>query len=358
MQDLVLFETAFADVFRDLVDPAEVRGDPNAPAPPPATRGAYRPGPPDRDRPAGHTPGADNDVTEMAPASEGTGRGDAADRTAVVAAASREERLASTDFSELSDQELAELYELMSTLRVSLPLRPGRRHHPHKQGDRLDLRSTLRRSRRSGGEPFHRITRRPRPRRRRLVVLCDISASMAPYSRAFVQLLHAARGSARAEVFTFATRLTRVTRAFETRRPNLALQRVAATAPDWRGGTRIGETMKEFVDGYGRGGMARGAVVVIVSDGWDKSPPGLLSDQLTRLDRLAHRIVWINPRTAAPGFEPLAGGMAAALPFCDALVAGNSLAALRAALPAISGLRARPRAPVPPPGRAPGLRGT
>jgi uncharacterized protein len=272
-------------------------------------------------------------------AGESTGNGDGDDedgggrQVTVAVAASRAERLATTDFADLSDDELRELYDLMRSIRLAVPPRAGRRHRRHRHGDRLDLRATVRRSRRTGGEPFDHVTRRRRPRPRRLVVLCDISGSMAPYSRAFVQFLHATARGTDAEVFTFATRLTRVTKALAVRQPDLALARAAAAAEDWRGGTRIGDSLETFLDEHGRRGMARGAVVVIVSDGWDRSEPGVLGEQMARLGRLAHRIVWINPRRAAPDYEPLAGGMSAALPHCDAFVSGHTLAALRTALP-------------------------
>jgi uncharacterized protein with von Willebrand factor type A (vWA) domain len=279
--------------------------------------------------------GSTTDASDDGPTVAGSPPGDdegASDRNHRLGMASRNEQLASTDFADLSDAELRELYALMQCIRVSVPLRPARRRRRHRHGDELDLRATLRHSRRHGGEPLHRITRRPQRRPRPLVVLCDISGSMAPYSRACVQLLHAANGAAGAEVFTFATRLTRLTRALAVSDPDRALARAAATAPDWRGGTRIGAALKAFLDEHGRRGVARGAVVVIVSDGWDLDDPELVGEQMARLRRLAHRIVWVNPRAAAPEFQPLAGAMAAALPWCDQLVSGHTLVTLAAAL--------------------------
>jgi uncharacterized protein with von Willebrand factor type A (vWA) domain len=325
-----VFDAVFGEVFGGLDDVAEQRGE----LPHPATRR----------RTDGRVPGrpVDGDGSEspseprIGQAGDDDGEAEDTTSTAVLAAASREERLASTDFGELTDAELRELYETMRSVRLAVPDRAGRRYRRHRHGDRLDLRATVRRSRRTGGEPFAHVTRRPRPKPRRLVVLCDISGSMAPYSRAFVQFLHASARGTQAEVFTFATRLTRVTRQLATRRPDEALARAAAAAEDWRGGTRIGDSLKTFLDEHGRRGMARGAVVVIVSDGWDRSEPGVLGEQMERLQRLAHRIVWINPRRAAPAYEPLAGGMAAALPRCDAFVSGNTLAALREAITALS----------------------
>jgi hypothetical protein len=332
--DLAAFDAVFGEVFGGLDDVADHRGDGNAPV---VRRTDGRSGPRRSTRPV------DGDgSTESRPAIAGNGAGDddqdpdGDEQPAVLAAASRQERLASTDFAELSDDEVRELYETMRMIRLAVPPRAGRRHRRHRHGDRLDLRATVRRSRRTGGEPFEHVTRRRRPRPRKLVVLCDISGSMAPYSRAFVQFLHAAVGASGAEVFTFATRLTRVTRALAVAQPDLALARAAEAAADWRGGTRVGDCLKSFVDDYGRRGLARRAVVIVVSDGWDRSEPGVLGEQMARLRRLAHRIVWVNPRRAAPGFEPLAAGMAAALPHCDAFVSGHTLAALRESLTALA----------------------
>ena len=194
-------------------------------------------------------------------------------------------------------------------------------------------------------------------------MLCDISGSMEPYGRAYLHLLRSAVASGTpAEAFVFATRLTRLTRALGGRNPEAAIQRAAAAAPDWSSGTRIGQALKQFNDRYGRRGMARGAVVVILSDGWERADPALVGREMERLSRLAHRIVWVNPRASAPGFEPRTGGMAAALPHCDALVSGHSLAAMNELAAALAA-RARAssanrRSPRPRrrPGRAPSPR--
>jgi uncharacterized protein with von Willebrand factor type A (vWA) domain len=151
---------------------------------------------------------------------------------------------------------------------------------------------------------------------------------MEPYARAMLQLLYCAAGGNRAEVFTFATRLTRVTRALTTTRPGLALERAGRAAPDWSGGTRIGAAIKAFNDGYGRRGLARGAVVLIISDGWETGDPTPLGREMARLSRLAYRIVWANPRTQSPRYQPLVGGMAVAWPHCDAVVSAHRLTAL------------------------------
>ena len=171
---------------------------------------------------------------------------------------------------------------------------------------------------------------------------------MEPYARAYLQLLTCATSAGPGtEAFVFATRLTRVTRALATRNPERALQRAAAAAPDWWSGTRIGDALRTFNDRHGRRGMARGAVVVILSDGWERGEPVLVGREMERLARLAYRIVWVNPRVSAAGFAPRAGGMAAALPHVDALVSGHSLDALGEVADAIAAERGAP-APVPP----------
>ena len=167
-------------------------------------------------------------------------------------------------------------------------------------------------------------------------MLCDISGSMEPYARAYLQFLTCAAGSGpKAEAFVFATRLTRLTRALASRNPERAIQRAAAAAPDWSSGTRIGDALKEFNDRHGRRGMARGAVIVILSDGWERGDPMLVGREMERLARLAHRIVWVNPRVGSSAFSVQAGGMVAALPHCDALVSGHSFEALAEVVDAI-----------------------
>jgi uncharacterized protein len=242
--------------------------------------------------------------------------------------ASATERLAGKDFAELSPAELLMLSGLMRKLTLAVPLRRSRRPQPTAHGGRTDLRATLRHARRTGGHPLRLARRAPLMEPRRLVVLCDISGSMEPYARAMLQLLYCAAGGAEAEVFTFATRLTRLTRTLAHARPALVLQQAGQAAPDWLGGTKIGESIKEFNNSYGRRGMARGAVVVIISDGWDTGDPEILGREMERLSRVAHRIVWVNPRTQSPEYRPLAGGMAAAWPYCDAVVSAHTLHAL------------------------------
>ena len=248
--------------------------------------------------------------------------------TARPVLASRAERLSGTDFAELTPAELQDLAGLMSELTLAVPLRRTRREHPSARGRRTDLRSTLRHARRTGGHPLRLARRAPALRPRQLIVLCDISGSMEPYARAMLQLLYCAAGGADAEVFTFATRLTRLTGALAHMPPEQALQRAGQAAPDWLGGTRIGASLKEFNDTVGRPGLARGAVLVIISDGWDTGEPAVLRREMQRLSRVAHRIIWVNPRTKSEQYRPLAGGMAAAWPYCDAVLSAHSLHAL------------------------------
>jgi uncharacterized protein with von Willebrand factor type A (vWA) domain len=258
--------------------------------------------------------------------------------------------LAGKHFDKLDPHELAQLYRLMSRLELATPLRRTRRYEKGRHGSRIDMRRTLRGSLRSGGDPIRLARRRRRVVPRRLVMLCDISGSMEPYGRAYLQFLACAAGSGpNAEAFAFATRLTRLTRALASRHPERAIQRAALAAPDWSSGTRIGDALKEFNDRHGRRGMARGAVVVILSDGWERGDPKLVGQEMERLARLAHRIVWVNPRVSASGFSPKAGGMVAALEHCDALVSGHSFEALAEVVNAIG---APSWAEAPPPGTA------
>ena len=229
-------------------------------------------------------------------------REDPADRpTAPPYLGSTIDRLATQDFADLSEGELRSLAGLMRGVTLAVPLRRSRRDRRRPGGPRADLRSTLRRARRTGGQAFELMGRSPARRPRRMVVLCDISGSMEPYARAMIQLLYCAAGGARAEVFTFATRLTRLTPALSRAQPGVALDRAGKAAPDWRGGTKIGAALREFNDSWGRRGMARGAVVLIVSDGWDTGDPDLLRREMERLSRVAFRIVWVNPRTKNAG---------------------------------------------------------
>jgi uncharacterized protein len=263
---------------------------------------------------------------------------DAADVGVPLVLASDEELLGRKRFDALEPHELALLYRLMSSLQLATPERRTRRYEKGRRGEHVDLRRTLRGSLRTGGDPMRLARRRRRIARRRLVMLCDISGSMEPYARAYLQFLTcAAAAGPNAEAFVFATRLTRLTRALSSRNPERAIQRAAEAAPDWSSGTRIGDALREFNDRHGRRGMARGAVVVILSDGWERGDPKLVAREMARLARLAHRIVWVNPRVSADAFSVRSGGMVAALPHCDALVSGHSFEALDEVVSAIGG---------------------
>jgi uncharacterized protein len=273
----------------------------------------------------------------------GEGDGEDAARDVVVAAVSAEERLRSTSFADLTAGELADVRRVVRRIVLSTPERTSRRLiATPNSGERLDLRRTVRAAHRTGGDPVRLVRRRRRTRPRRLILLCDVSGSMEPYTRVFLTLLQAAVTGADAEAFVFATRLTRLTRQLAVRDPDQALARAAAVSPDWAGGTRLAEGIGRFVAGYGRRGLARGAVVLILSDGWAQDDPEQVREAMARLRRLAHRIVWVNPRKAAPGYAPLVGGMAAALPYCDAFVSGHSLAALQQVGAAVAEDVARP----------------
>lgn len=316
-----ILDRVFDAVFRGYADdPADFRGDPNATG---TSTTTTKPG-------GSPTAGPPSASSSPEPATREV-------EIPVATVGSAAERLASRDFATLTPQELALLTDLMRRLTLATPVRRTRRMRPTASGGGTDLRATLRRARRTGGDPLRLMRREPRERPRRLVALCDISGSMEPYARAMLQLLYCAAGTSRAEVFTFATRLTRLTKVLARTRPAVALARAGQAAPDWSGGTRIGAALKAFNDGHGRRGMARGAVVLIVSDGWETGDPAQVGTEMARLSRLAHRIVWVNPRTQSPRYRPLVGGMAAAWPFCDAVVSAHSLTALHPLLAALEG---------------------
>jgi uncharacterized protein with von Willebrand factor type A (vWA) domain len=244
---------------------------------------------------------------------------------------SHQEVLRSKDFAAYTHAEFEEARRLMNDLRLHGAMRRSRRRRPSRKAEgRPDLRRTVRRSLRSGGEPIRRAFTEAGERPRRIVLICDVSGSMEPYSRALVRFLHAAVvGRGRIEAFALGTRLTRITRELSSRDPDAALARAARSVPDWSGGTRLGEGLRAFNDQWGVRGTARGSVVVILSDGWDRGDPALLAEQMQRLQRVAYRTVWVNPLKASPGYAPLAAGMAAALPYVDEFVEGHSLDSLQ-----------------------------
>jgi uncharacterized protein with von Willebrand factor type A (vWA) domain len=249
----------------------------------------------------------------------------------VPAAWSDVELLRAKDFAEYTDAERAAARALLTRLAQRGPRRLSRRTRgTRRRRDVHDLRATVRASLRHGGELLERRYREPVQRPRRLVLVCDVSGSMAPYARMLLQYLQACVAArTRVEAFVFGTRLTRVTRELAGRDPDRALGRAAEHVHDWSGGTRIGEALAELNREHGRR-IGRGAVIVVLSDGWDRGEPDDLAAEMARLSRCAHRVVWLNPLAADPRYEPLTRGMRAALPFVDHLLPGNSIASLEA----------------------------
>lgn len=245
------------------------------------------------------------------------------------AAASDAEVLRHRDVTALSDAERDEINRLIALLAPRVGRRRTRRHRP---GGRcgIDVPRTVRAMLRDGGEPAELARLRPRSKPRRLVLVLDVSGSMSPYADVLLRFAHAAVRVAPAstEVFTVSTRLTRVTRQLRQRDADEALAAAGTAIPDWSGGTRLGESLQAFLDLWGQRGTARRAVVVIASDGWERGDAALLGEQMARLARLAYRVVWVNPHRGKDGFAPVTGGMTAALPHVDELLAGHTLDAL------------------------------
>jgi uncharacterized protein with von Willebrand factor type A (vWA) domain len=259
------------------------------------------------------------------------GDSDSEDEAVLGWMASDVEALRSKSFAACTPEELAALRRIMARIRLTPPRRRTRRTAPARSsGSRPDPRRTVRESMRMHGEPAQLYWRRRKVRLRPLVLILDISGSMADYSRSLLQFAHSAKRSAgRVEVFCFGTRLTRVTGAMECRRPDEALERAARAAFDWDGGTRIGDSLDAFVRGWGRRGLGRGGIVVICSDGLDRGDPEVLATAMERLSRLCHRLVWLNPHKGDdPGFRPSTLGMMVAAPHVDLLLSGHDLASL------------------------------
>jgi uncharacterized protein with von Willebrand factor type A (vWA) domain len=328
------YDRVFRQVFRGMVDIAEIAresdgpDDGGAPAPAPPGDGP----PPDGDvgadeqggrRGTGATPGALDGTADV-------------DQASALAAVSTQERINDKEFSTLTDEELQLIQRLVEQLPLVPPLRRGRRTRRHRSAGDIDVRATLRRSHRSAGDPVQVIHRKRTTKPRRIILIADVSGSMEPYARIYLHLLRGAVRAIKAEAFVFATHLTRLTRQLSTSHTDVAYRQAAAAANDWSGGTRIGVALRSFIEDFGRRGLARGAVVVIVSDGWESDRPELLAETMERLSRLAHHVIWVNPRKAAESFEPLTGGMAAALPYIDTFLSGHSLRALQDVMEAIS----------------------
>ncbi|MCW2532382.1 MAG: hypothetical protein JWP62_1952 [Blastococcus sp.] len=263
-----------------------------------------------------------------APLEPGSGQDDDTDISDLATQASADEVLRHRDVAEMSLAERDHLRRLFALLRPATPMRPARRRRPSPRGA-VHPGRTVRRALRDGGEVTRLLHRRRRPRPRRVVLLIDVSGSMSPYADALLRFAHAAVRArpASTEVFTIGTRLTRVTREMRLRDPDKALAASGSAIPDWSGGTRLGEVLKAFLDRWGQRGTARGAVVVVCSDGWERGGTELLAEQMVRLRRLAHSVVWVNPHKGRTGYEPLTGGMVAALPSVDHFVSGHSMAA-------------------------------
>ena len=319
--DLAAYDEAFADWYAGLITQGELRVELHLPTP-----GAKRTGDPDEQ--------PDNlELTVGGVAARWRSAGDDEpedeDETSIRIVASGVEVLREKSFPDLTDEERARVSAMIRRLAVTVPVERTRRTKPAAKGSTFDIRRTLRRSLRTQGEPFDRARRARKSRTRPLVLILDISGSMAPYARALMQFGYAAMAAGRrVEVFVFGTRLTRVTRTLRAKDPDRALHEIGKQVADWEGGTRIGESLKTLLDGWSQRAALRGAVVVLCSDGLERGDPELLQAQMARLRRLAHRVVWVNPLKGSPRYEPLARGMAAAMPSIDEFLSGHNLESL------------------------------
>jgi hypothetical protein len=264
------------------------------------------------------------------PDDDAVGEGGPDDTETVFASASETEVLRHRDVASLTAAEKQRLAAMFATLHPRPPMRRTARHQAWHRGQ-VDADRTLRTSLRRMGEPSRISWRRRGIKPRRVVLLVDVSGSMSAYADALLRLAHRLTVALRAqggvvETFTVGTRLTHLTRAMRLRDPERALVAAGETVPDWSGGTRLGETLRIFVDRWGQRGMARGSVVVVVSDGWERGDPALLAEQMQRLHRVAHRVVWVNPHRGKAGYEAVQQGVLAVLPHVDDFVAGHSLA--------------------------------
>jgi uncharacterized protein with von Willebrand factor type A (vWA) domain len=255
---------------------------------------------------------------------------------------SPDELLRDKDFATLTSDEFGLVSKLMVALASSRPRRRSRRLRRDRRGHQLDMRRLVRASLATGGDAVERSARDRIRVPRKLVVICDVSGSMEAYSRALVLFLHALVGSGRGvEAFAFGTRLTRLTPDLRGRDPERALTEAASRVVDWSGGTRIGASLKAFNDEWGRRALTRGAVVLIVSDGWEREDATLVGTEMARLARQAYAVVWVNPLKGHPDYQPLAAGMRAALPSVDRFLAGHNLASLEQLAEILSGIERR-----------------
>jgi uncharacterized protein len=256
--------------------------------------------------------------------------------------ASAHELLREKDFAQMTAEEFERARRLLAAIARSRPRRTSRRLTSDPRGNRLDMRRLIRRSLRCGGDPVDQPWKARKIVPRKLVVLCDVSGSMDAYARALLLFLHALVGTGHGvEAFGFGTRLTRLTSDLATRDPEAALARATNVAVDWGSGTRIGASLKEFNDVYGRRALSRGAIVVIVSDGWEREDSELVAREMAKLARAAYAVVWVNPLKGDPEYQPLAGGMRAALPFVDRFLPGHDVASLEELAGILEGIERR-----------------
>jgi uncharacterized protein len=301
------------------VVPPSRSAPPNAPPEGGRERGSATGGGDDR-APGGGSAKESDEAKDELPAAE----------VAAGSVASWHERLGSLDFSFYGPEELVAARRLMARLAHQVPYRRTRRlESSHSARRRMDLRRTLRESMRTEGEPIRRAWRTRKLVPRRLVFLVDVSGSMRDYAvpmLLFCQMV--IRAGRSVETFAFGTRLTRLTPYLRRGSASAALERAVRVVPDWAGGTRIGSNLKAFNDDWGRSGMTRGAIVTIISDGWERGDPEELVKQLARLRQLSRTLLWLNPLAGDPGYEPLAAGMAAALGYVDGFLPAHNFASL------------------------------
>jgi uncharacterized protein with von Willebrand factor type A (vWA) domain len=244
---------------------------------------------------------------------------------------SQDEILRHKDFDAYTPDEMQRARRLMQEIRWKIARRQTRRFEANQLGRFLDLRRTIRTNLRNGGEVFDLAHRRLRTRPRSLVLICDISGSMDRYSRTLLQFLHTVEhGLDRVEAFVFATRLTRITRELRTRDPATALNEVSKSVHDWSGGTRIGEALRTFNYTWSKRVLGRGAIVMIISDGWDRGDIPTLREEMARLQRNCYRLIWLNPLLGLPSYQPLTQGIQAALPYVDDFMPVHNLDSLEA----------------------------
>ncbi len=330
--DLPAFDRVFAEVFCDAVLPV----DPHARrrrVPPAARRDDAHASVPKGSGP--EEPGQGLPWTTLPPAVGTEGADEASGLLVPERLPSDLEALADTPFEQLDPADLALLDEWLAAALRRWPTRRSRRMARHRSGRRPALRQTLERARRTGYEPFELVRTRPIDRPRRVVMLCDVSQSMQHHAAAYFHLMRAVATTADAEVFAFATRLTRLTAILAHRSPDVAIELATSAVADRFSGTRIATNVRQLLASH-HGDTCRGAIVLVASDGWDADPPEQLRSAMARLRRRAYRVVWMNPRAGAPGFQPLVGAMAAALPYCDALVPADSVRSLSAVVSAIA----------------------